>query len=482
MLKSKGKGEMFLIKRLICIILAAIQTLIFNIFTKNEEIQTLGVIDYEKYQTFESFGTSSAWWSQNIDDEQTAQEIARLLYDDETGLGLDVYRYNIGGGEHDNPDCRIWDTSRRTESFYVLNEETGEYEYDFTRDKNARRMLDYAVEYGATQVILFCNSPHFSMTKSGHASGGLEANVSNLPKENYAAFVDYVLTIADWFVEQGYPVTAISPINEPQWSWGGEWVGQEGCHYTADETVEVLEMFALEMQKRGCKYKLSGPESGELTEGYYEYVDKFFASKILNDFCDSISAHSYWMDNNWWAKSAFGEKMAKQYPDKKFEMSEWCELPMTLDPNSIDSGLYMANIIMQDLSWMNAVSWQSWTAVNGDGVLDFVDGELVEYSRYYAYKQFSSFIKPGMSRVRLKNSAGDESKVSAMAFADENQTVIIIINNEDYAQNIGFFGRYESMNVYRTDASTNCDRVYTSDSVDNINLTPKSITTVVFEN
>ena len=37
------------------------------------------------------------------------------------------------------------------------------------------------------------------MTKSGHASGGLEANVSNLPKENYAAFVDYVLTIADWF-------------------------------------------------------------------------------------------------------------------------------------------------------------------------------------------------------------------------------------------------------------------------------------------
>ena len=33
---------------------------------------------------------------------------------------------SIGGGEADNPDTRIWDTSRRTESFYVLNEETGE--------------------------------------------------------------------------------------------------------------------------------------------------------------------------------------------------------------------------------------------------------------------------------------------------------------------------------------------------------------------
>lgn len=482
MIKSEKRGEIFLLNRLICIILAALQTFIFNVFAKNDDIQTLGVISYEKYQTFESFGTSSAWWSQNINDEQTAREIARLLYDDETGLGLDVYRYNIGAGEHDNPDCRIWDTSRRTESFYVLNAETGEYEYDFTRDANARRMLDYAVEYGASEVILFCNSPHFSMTKSGHASGGFKGYESNLPEENYAAFVDYVLTIADWFVEQGYPVTAISPINEPQWAWGGDWVGQEGCHYTADEAVEVLEMFALEMQKRGCDYKLSGPESGELTEGYYEYVDKFFASDILNDFCDSISAHSYWIDNNWWAKTAFAEKMAKQYPDKKFEMSEWCELPMRLDPNSIDSGLYMANIIMQDLSWMNAVSWQSWTAVNGDGLLDFVDGELIKYKRYYAYKQFSSFIKPGMSRVKLKNSAGDESKVSSMAFADENQTVIVIINNEDYAQDIAFFGNYKSMNAYRTDTYSDCEWIYTSDSADNLNLTPQSITTVVFEN
>ncbi len=471
-----------MITRLVCLLLAAIQTLIFNICTHNEETQTLGIISAERYQTFEGFGTSSCWWSQNIDNEETAKEIARLLYDDETGLGLDIYRYNIGGGEHDNPECRIWDTSRRTESFYVLNEETGEYEYDFTRDANARRMLDYAVEYGAKEVILFCNSPHFSMTKSGHASGGLEEYTSNLPKENYAAFVEYVLTIADWFVEQGYPVTAISPINEPQWSWGGAWVGQEGCHYTADETVEVLELFAVEMQKRGVSYKLSGPESGQLTEEYYEYIDKFFASEILDEYCDSISAHSYWIDNNWWAKSSFGNKMAEQYPDKKFEMSEWCELPMKIDPKSIDSGLWMANIIMQDLSWMNAVSWQSWTAVNGDGVLDIVNGELIHYNRYYAYKQFSAFIKPGMTRVKVKDSAGDQSRISTVAFMDSEQTVIVIINNEDYAQNINLYGNYDSMKIYRTDANNNCAEIYSGNKFEHTNLTPKSITTITYEN
>ena len=103
------------------------------------------------------------------------------------------------------------------------------------------------------------------MTLSGQASGGLEENVSNLPEENYDDFVDYLLTIADWFVSEGYPVTYISPINEPQWGWGGEWVGQEGCHYEPDEAVKLLSMFAEEMIERDTPYGLSGVETGQLS-------------------------------------------------------------------------------------------------------------------------------------------------------------------------------------------------------------------------
>ena len=432
-----------------------------------------------EHQTFETFGTSSAWWSQTVDDEATAREIARLLYDKETGLGLDIYRYNIGGGEKENPDCRIGDPNRRTESFYVLNEETGEYEYDFTRDANARRMLDMAVEYGASEVILFCNSPHFSMTASGHASGGLTEYASNLPKENYGAFVDYVLTIADWFVEQGYPVTAISPINEPQWKWGGDWVGQEGCHYTADETVEVLELFAVEMQKRNSPYKLNGPESGELSPAYYEYIDKFFASEILNEFCDTYSGHSYWIDNKHWIKSEVGTKFAEQFPGKKLEMSEWCELPLTIDSKTIDSGLYMANIIVQDLNLLNAVSWQSWTAVNGDGLMEIIDGELVIYNRYYAYKHFSSFIENGMVRIDVMDSFEDKTSIASTAFTDGEKTVIVLINNAENAQNIRLYGVYESAEIYVSDATRNLEKSELDAEQRNVELPAKSIATVV---
>lgn len=469
-----------MLKSFICIVLAALQAFIFSIESIGET-QTVGVNKFVEHQTFESFGTSSAWWSQTIDSEETAKEIARLLYDDETGLGLDVYRYNIGAGEKDNPDSRIGDPNRRTESFYVFNEETGEYEYDFTRDANARRMLDYAIEYGATEVILFCNSPHFSMTANGHASGGYETYVSNHPKEKYAEFVDYVLTIADWFVEQGYPVTAISPINEPQWDWGGPWTRQECCHYEVDEAIELYEMFAVEMQKRNSPYKLSGTETGELSPGYYEYVDKFFASPILNEFCDSFSGHSYWIDNNIALKSEFGAKMAEQYPDKKFEMSEWCELPLTIDSTTIDSGIYMANIIAQDLKYMNAVSWQSWTAVNGDGLMDFRDGELVIYNRYYAYRQFSSFIKPGMKRIDILDSLEKESKIVSVAFTNSEETVIVLINNEETELEYKLAGIYKEMQITLTDKEHNCEEVYSGRFTKKNALPARSITTVVLK-
>ena len=81
------------------------------------------LIDRTKtYQTFEEFGTSSCWWAQTVEDENMADEIAKKLYSEEDGLGLKIFRYNIGGGEADNPECRIWDVTRRTESFYVLKQ------------------------------------------------------------------------------------------------------------------------------------------------------------------------------------------------------------------------------------------------------------------------------------------------------------------------------------------------------------------------
>lgn len=473
----KYKRSVIAMTRFISVLLSILQLFsmsLAGLFGRNE----LMIDTQTKYQAFEGFGASACWWAQTIDDDEQAREIAELLYDKENGLGLEIFRYNIGAGEAENPDSRIWNTARRAESFYVYNKESGEYEYDFTRDKNARRVLDYAVEYGAKRVILFCNSAHFSMTKSGHASGGLTGYSSNLPKENYAAFVDYVLTIADWFVEQGYPVYAVAPINEPQWEWGGEWVGQEGCHFEPDEAIELLEMFAVEMKKRNSPYKLSGPECGEMTWYHYQYVEKFFESEILSEFCDTFSGHSYWMDTKSEEKQQVGDKFKESYPDKKYEMTEWCELPLRIDGTSIESGLYMARVMVDDLTKMNAVSWQFWAAVNGDGLLDLQNGELIAYNRYYALKQFSSFIKTGMTRVRVVDNFRDSSALSCVAFADDEETVVVLVNSGNDAKSFTLRGKYENAEIYVTDRTKSCEKTYDGTPSEKITLTPKSITTL----
>lgn len=441
--------------------------------------QYYDVVDISKYQTFEAFGISTCWWAQTIEDEEMADSIAKALFSDEEGLGLDIVRYNIGGGEADNPATRIWDTSRRTESFYVYDEAKGEYVYDFTRDANARRVLDKAIEYGAKEVILFCNSPHFSMTVSGQASGGLTENVSNLPPENYEAFADYLLTIADWFVLEGYPVTYISPINEPQWAWGGEWVGQEGCHYEPDEAVALLEVFAEKMQERNTPYKLSGVETGQLSWWYNDYLFKFFENETLNSYCDTFSGHSYWLDGNTDEKRNFGNTFKDRFPDKKFEMSEWCELPLTIDSKTIDSGLHMANVIVEDLTLLNAVSWQSWTAFNGDGLLYEENGELKMYNRYYAYKQFSSFIEPGMDRVKVFAEIGYNENLKSVAFSNDEKTVLVVVNNSETQETVKFLEKYLKTEIFVTDKEHNCEQVEDNLLGTSYTLSPRSITTFI---
>lgn len=448
------------------------------------------IIENKTYQQFDGWGTSGAWWSQFVGNTAIDDEVARLLFDNEEGLGLDLYRYNIGGGEKENPDSRIWGDWTKTESFYVYNEQMGQYDFDFNRDANARMMMDLAVQNGATGIILFCNSPHYSMTVSGHASGGFAANSSNLPKENYQEFVNYVLTVADHFVSLGYPVKYISPINEPQWGWGGDWVGQEGCHYTADEAVELLELFAENMKQKNTSYKLSGPENGAMSKDWFEYQQKYFQSKILRNYCCTYSGHSYWMDNDITGKWLAGKRFAFCFPGKKFEMSEWCELPCTLDSNAIDSALYMANIIQQDLTLLNAVSWQSWTAV---GRHDKTDGEIrsdtllrvnpaysaVNFNkRYFAFRHFTSEV--GVGAVRVKVVSGNSlGTVETVAFKSGNKLILILINNAESAVSINLSNNCRSMKIFTTDTDRNYEMTYAGERVPVINLGGKSMKTVV---
>ena len=70
-----------------------------------------------KRQIIEGFGASGAWWAQDVGgwEDESREQIIKLLFDQQEGIGLSIYRYNIGGGDGEN----IPDNWRRAETFEV---------------------------------------------------------------------------------------------------------------------------------------------------------------------------------------------------------------------------------------------------------------------------------------------------------------------------------------------------------------------------
>lgn len=436
----------------------------------------------KEYQTITGFGTSACWWAQDIGKTENAEEVARLLYSDE-GLALNIYRYNLGGGEKDNPNSRI-SGNRATESFYYLNEATGQYEYDFTRDAAAQRILDLSLSFGNIDtVVLFANSPHYSMTRTGHATGGLTENFSNLPPENYQAFADYFITITRYFLEKGVPVKYISPINEPQWSWGGGWVGQEGCHYEPDEIVAVMKVFAKAIKESGLDIKLMAPESGEIGDTTINWFDRLVAEPEVAEVLGSLAYHSYWADGQAHQKYQFGQKLAEKNYPVNVDMTEWCELPLEHDISDFAGAVRTASVISQDLLLSGANSWTAWVGVNNigykedgtkwsDGLIAMNDdgSEIEVAARYCALAHFSKFIPAGSVRVDAGadilavDFQKDEDRVvyaaqlgfSVSAYKTPDQKIVVVAVNESNTRNftVTSFGKlradiYQSTEEYR---------------------------------
>ena len=237
------------------------------------------------YQTVEGFGASSAWTYQNlglIEDEDVKEDAIERLYGD-SGLALNIFRYNIGGGGKELDVYK--DKQRGAESFFVKDNFNGDYSvfadannYDFTRDKGVRELFEKALSKGnITEVVFFANSPHYLMTKNGltHASAKKE---NNLKEECYEAFSDYLLVITNWLCENivykrdREIKVYISPVNEPQWDWGGADASQEGCHYDPEELAKFYDVFSKKLnaynEAHATSFEMDLFESGnyKLTE------------------------------------------------------------------------------------------------------------------------------------------------------------------------------------------------------------------------
>lgn len=392
------------------------------------------------YQTYEGIGASGAWWAQIVggwdneteNGEQIRNVISQLLYSKTHGIGMNIYRYNIGGGSAHSGNGEYSDFARRTESF-----DTSDGTYDFSRDKNAVYMMKQAVKDGAEEIILFVNSPIEKLTKNGWAH--LKKNQlfrTNLAKDNYSAFAKYCLDVTEHFVAEGLPVKYLSPINEPFWIWTG---GQEGCHYSPRQAGKVMLTFANEMSKRSTlkSVKLSGVENGDIRWFNKSYTRNLLKYPDVRKLIDSVDLHSYFLhqplpffNNRIKFLNRYRKWMDKHYPDMPIKMSEWTHMVGGKNPN-MDSALETAKVMIEDFTLLNVTSWQHWIACSHydyhDGLiyLDLNSQSFETTKRLYVTGNFSRYIPLGSKRIKAEC---DDKDIMLVAFEKDGKTILIAVN------------------------------------------------------
>lgn len=412
-----------------------------------------------QYQTIEGFGASACWWSQDVGQWENAEDILKLLYSPTDGIGLNIYRYNLGAGSEDQHDVDLYVSGARTHCFMQADGT-----YNWNNDPGAMNCLSIANQLNPDlKVTLFANSAPYFMTKNGKTYGALVSDgnggykgTENLDSSQFNNYANYITTCAEHFIDEGYNVTAVSPINEPEWDWSGWMLGngtqscnQEGCHFdeaTARAFYNNAMVPALQNNaKLNGKVQLEVWESGQMNHNWWwgRFMNQCFSTEKpagcnsggtdyasnnenIRSYVNAVSTHSYW------ASTADREAAANQinngqyFKDQhlKVKQTEYCQMTNDASNNvlghiqaeggntngmTIDYGLALADIIYQDMTILNTTEWDWWTAC-GRGIYpdslvyinDSNHNHISPSKRLWALGNYSKFIDEGAVRVKVE--------------------------------------------------------------------------------
>lgn len=436
----------------------------------------------QKFQIMDGFGASGAWtldfvgkyWSNS-----NKEAIAEMLFSSDIkdgqpkGIGLTQWRFNVGGGSTEQAasgvDSGIEDKTRRVECF--LNEDGS---YSWNKCGGQQYFMAKAKEYGVNKFTLFTGTPPVFMTKNGKAWSGEGVTSANLKDDCYDDFADFLATTAKHFVDEGYNIELISPINEPENEWKG---GQEGSTWHNDEVAKL----AKELDKKLTEYgltdtKMMFTEAASWNHVYERFgsdrgnsIEEFFNPSSQNyignleHMANIICGHSYWTDKIWYKM----ENVRKNVHDKaskygiKVYQSEWsmlCESweedPMYEDYANFDDATYMdlslsmAKVMYHDLATANVNSWSYWTAASTEVYSqknrfwlirlipeggDYGDiegnGSVQSGKNLWVLGNYSLFVRPGYQRIGLTLDEQNNKFFATAFLSPENDKLVVVYTN-----------------------------------------------------
>lgn len=418
------------------------------------------------HQTIEGFGASGAWCGPVVGswDDTKRKQVLKLLFDDQQGAGLSIYRYHLaaGGGQEQRDD---W---RRAPLI-----EVAPGQFDASRDLGIRFAIE-ASRAGAERLVAFACTPPGRLSRNGLTRVDRGVKQSNLAPENYRPYAEYLCDAVAYLQQQGMSIDAFSPVNEPQWAWDNG-LG-EGLHLKPAELAAFVRVFVQVAERRMPRMELELFESGSWrNRDVQPYLKPLLANQRVLAATHSVALHSYWSNNqdrrefiNWWRR---------QPHQKPLRMTEFCQMQGGRAAG-IGSACELADTIIADLTICDVVSWSWWLAVSNNDFRDGLiqsndDGSWIEPNkRLWALAHFGRFIETGSQRIEA--SCG-ELPVVATRSPDANRVVATIVNAGNESITVQLPDGIAE--VWRTSKTLDCERV--KDEVASRRLPARSVTTFV---
>ncbi|HWR14101.1 MAG TPA: glycoside hydrolase [Terriglobales bacterium] len=392
--------------------------------------------------TWEGWGSSLSWWARAIGGTENSDFYADLIYSLKStkgypGLGLNIVRYNLGGGgvgqpgENKGPKLE-WQMDI---SGYWVDGRTSDPNsngWNWSLDSNQRAMMLMARDRGANVFELFSDSPMWWMNSNRSTAGSVDGR-DCLEVSKRSDFATYLATVARYAADHwGIKFSSVEPFNEPSADWWKYPVRQEGCHFERNTQQVIIPMLRKALDDVGLNEVVIAAADENDMEAALGTWNEYTASTRRT--VGKVNVHGYYRG----AEPYRGKgrvALRRAVGNKRVWVSEYGE------PDA--SGLTMSESIVQDIRGLSPSAWVYWQPVEPDveaygwGMMNanYVDTSdkpnanattpLVRINRkFFVYGQFTRFIRPGYQIIPIR----DEHSIAAYD-SKSNRLVVVTVNS-----------------------------------------------------
>lgn len=368
---------------------------------------------------FQGWGTSLCWFGNRIGaSEKTSNQAAKLLCNGREGLGLNIIRFNIGGGDDPSHDHITRTDSKMPGYWGSYDSATGTFTYDYAKDERQRNVLNKMLAENKDLIVeAFSNSPPYFMTESGCTSGSATGG-DNLRADQYDAFADYLAKVVKYYRDEyGVNISSLEPMNENGWSIERNGQKQEGCSFSYGESQSKM-ILAMQkaMENNGLQdLILAGCDQSNASETS-SCLD-LLSPEALNAL-ERIDTHTYSIAG----KAKLSEKVKGLSKNLWMSESDGSDKAGT-NAGEMTAGLGLAARIGADMNKLQPSAWILWQAIgsycgkepfdgnkdpaslnqseldwNGFWGLTYADMDREEVTltkKYYAMGQYTRYIHEG---------------------------------------------------------------------------------------